>query len=396
MGGLALGSYVIGRWVERRGQALKIYAALEVALGVLVLLVPHVLAASQPLYSSVYERAAGGLGLVTLVRTVHALLLLLLPTALIGGTLPALSLHLAATGGPRAGATLGTTAARLYAVNTLGAVTGILVAVAFLIPSLGTRRAGIACAFLNIVVGCAAWLVATTWPRTAAPVQGPVAGRGVSSTDPRPRAQAGLAVAALSGFAALGYQMIWVRAVALNTADTIFGFGATVSAYRAGIALGARLLADRPLKNRGWSHLAACQWGLAVFAMLSPFVIRLLLGSASDLVSTTPATLLARPWLLVLVALLVPTTLMGGSLALVFRLHRQDIPGLASASGIGAVYASSTLGAIAGSLVTGMLLIPRLARICHQRRSTMRPEPVKGSWIKDFQRTGGPRGANRV
>jgi spermidine synthase len=216
---------------------------------------------------------------------------------------------------------------------------------------------------LNIVVGCAAWLVATAWPHSAMLAERPVVGRATPGADSLSALHSSLTIAALSGVAALGYQMIWVRAVALNTADTIFGFGATVSAYLAGIALGARFLADRPLKGRGWSYLATCQWGLAVFALLSPFVIRLLFGFAGDLASSKPAAALARQWLLVLVALLVPTTLMGASLALAFRLHRQDLPGRESASGIGAVYASNTVGAIAGSLITGMLLIPMLGTV---------------------------------
>jgi len=50
MAGLAIGSFYSGRWIERRTKALKIYAWIEVGIGLFALLSPVVLSALDSLY----------------------------------------------------------------------------------------------------------------------------------------------------------------------------------------------------------------------------------------------------------------------------------------------------------------------------------------------------------
>src|SRR5262250_236613 len=50
MAGLALGSYVIGRHVDRRARILPLYAAIEVGIGVSAIVLPPALEALTPVY----------------------------------------------------------------------------------------------------------------------------------------------------------------------------------------------------------------------------------------------------------------------------------------------------------------------------------------------------------
>lgn len=49
MGGLALGSYLVGRQVDRVRDPLRLYAVLEAGIGLYALLVPFLFAALRPL-----------------------------------------------------------------------------------------------------------------------------------------------------------------------------------------------------------------------------------------------------------------------------------------------------------------------------------------------------------
>src|SRR5215813_1494421 len=58
MAGLALGSYVFGRWVDRRGAGLKLYAGMEAAIAVMAPLTAWLFPLLQPVYVSM-ARATG-------------------------------------------------------------------------------------------------------------------------------------------------------------------------------------------------------------------------------------------------------------------------------------------------------------------------------------------------
>ncbi|NCC61956.1 MAG: hypothetical protein EOM12_13675, partial [Verrucomicrobiae bacterium] len=51
MGGLALGSYLFGRWADRIRNGLRAYAVLVLLTGITAFLVMPLLAASKPIYS---------------------------------------------------------------------------------------------------------------------------------------------------------------------------------------------------------------------------------------------------------------------------------------------------------------------------------------------------------
>ena len=55
MTGLALGSYLGGRWIDKKKNALLFYAALEGVIGVYCLLIPSIIDSASPLFEWVYQ-----------------------------------------------------------------------------------------------------------------------------------------------------------------------------------------------------------------------------------------------------------------------------------------------------------------------------------------------------
>ena len=153
MAGLALGSFWIGRVIDRRPRVLGIYAGLEIGLGVSAILFPLALAALTPVYVWLHQQLSFSFPLFSLVRFALAFALLCVPTALLGATLPVLSRFMV-----RSDATLGRNVGALYALNTAGAVFGCFAAGYVLIGHVGLSRTVWIGAALNLAVALVAWI----------------------------------------------------------------------------------------------------------------------------------------------------------------------------------------------------------------------------------------------
>src|SRR5688572_30020836 len=89
MGGLAIGSAIAGRIGGRLPprRALTTYAALELTIAVLALLLPFGLAALRPMLSGAYADGSGG-STFAILRLATSVLLLAAPAAAMGATFP--------------------------------------------------------------------------------------------------------------------------------------------------------------------------------------------------------------------------------------------------------------------------------------------------------------------
>src|ERR1700687_2682106 len=128
MGGMCLGSLVLPRVVSARRHPLRVYAFLELGIGVIGLLVLF----GMPLVNGLYTARAGS-GVIGIVRRgAVAGLCLLPPTILMGATLPAISRWLETT--PQGVSWLGF----FYGGNIFGAVVGSLLAGFYLLRRVDT------------------------------------------------------------------------------------------------------------------------------------------------------------------------------------------------------------------------------------------------------------------
>lgn len=164
----------------------------------------------------------------------------------------------------------------------------------------------------------------------------------------------------LSGATGLIYELLWVRVLYQSFGSTIQSVTTVVAAYMGGLGLGAWLLgrvadrSQRPAALYGWLEIA-----IGVFGIISPLVLGLAhsiyIGTAGALALGGSASVALRFGLAALV-LLIPTTIMGGTLPVLTRALMGEDRLLLKPS-LGRLYGLNTLGAMTGTALAGFFLI---------------------------------------
>jgi spermidine synthase len=371
MGGLAAGAMAAGGVASRadRRRALRIYAAIELAIALCALAVPLLLAASVPLLRGAYQRGPGVA--FAFARIAASFAVLFLPAAAMGATFPfALRFF------TRAGARGAADASWLYTVNTAGAALGALATGFVLIPSLGLRATtGIGIA-LNLAAAVAAIAIAhaeTADPATLQPADAP------RRTPPRPATRRSkgrrdapaavpapqpawlpIAIAALAGFVTLVFEVAFTRLLAVALGPTSYAFAAMLVAFITGLAIGAAVAsAIKPSWNVAAVALAALTALGAVAAITagSYAATALPLRVAQAAAATSgSASMLSRQAFYAMVVLL-PLSIAFGTLFPICAML-SAARGEALARQVSIVYGVNTIAAIAGSLAAAFVLLP--------------------------------------
>ena len=359
MAGLGLGSVLAARYVDRQptSKLPRLYVVLESGIGFAGLVFPALLSLSTPLFRELYVSTGDGTGLA--LARIATSMALLVPTTLMGATLPTLTaLRERVVQKEHA---VGRSAGLLYAANTFGAVVGSLGTGVFLLYWLGLAATTLVAVTLN---GLAAMvmLVARFEDTSEAPESSPdereEQGRAAGPVHIVPP-WAGLSVIALSGFAALGSEVAWTRAIVLLIGPTTYGFSFIVSSVILGIALGSAVAA-RWATRRSWWLLASVQLAAGVASLVLVRVIGSLPIPVGELVrdNAGDAVRLLRVELAWVFALLVvPSFLFGAAFPLAVEVVAGRGSGRAAYT-TGRTYAWNTLGAVAGSLLIGFFVLP--------------------------------------
>src|SRR5437762_8744568 len=137
MGGLGLGSALLGRRADHHPRPLRFYGNLELLIAASAALSPLLLWLIAKVYFALGGSVSLGLFGASVVRLILSTLVLGVPTVLMGGTLPAAA-RAVETDDDAGRRRL----ALLYGANTLGAVAGTLLATFFLLEALGNREIG--------------------------------------------------------------------------------------------------------------------------------------------------------------------------------------------------------------------------------------------------------------
>jgi len=158
--GLASGSWLFGRIADKVAQPLKLYALLELCIGVYAFLFPAILDATDTFYGWFFRAFHPGFYLLSLVRFVVSVILLIIPTSLMGGTLPVLSrLWANQLQNDSPDSRVGQAVGLLYAINTFGAVVGTFVSGYLLLRTIGVSNTICVAASANVFAGAAAFLL---------------------------------------------------------------------------------------------------------------------------------------------------------------------------------------------------------------------------------------------
>jgi spermidine synthase len=351
MGGMCLGSLALARFVTPDRHPLRVYALLEMALGVSGML----MLGAIPLVRWVYTAAVGFGVPGLLLRGGFAALCLLPPTMMMGATLPAVARWVKTS--PRGMSHMG----YLYGANTLGAVTGCLLAGFYLLRVYDLHTATFVAVAMNLAIAIGAFAFARAYPRVGPADDGDAleteAAHARSPTSPR---VVYLAIA-LSGTAALGAEVIWTRLFGLLLGSTTYTFSIILAVFLIGIGLGSGVGSTMVAGRRDpRALLGFAQLGLVVAIAWTTWNIT----SALPYWPVHPR-LAVLPWyqfqidfVRCLWAILPAACLWGASFP--FALAAVTPAGSDGGVFVGRVYAANTVGAIVGALGTSLIVIPTL------------------------------------
>jgi len=359
LGGLGLGSRLLGRRADAAERPLEFYGRLELGIAASAAITPGLLWLVRKLYLALGGSLAMGIVFGSVVRLVLSALVLLVPTFLMGGTLPAAS---------RAVETDDDSDRRrmavLYGANTLGAVVGTAISTFWLLEALGTRATLWAACLFNAAIALAAIaigkkVVIRDADAAARAEAEPASGRAPEPLAPR---RFVLAASCVVGFAFTLMELVWYRMLAPLLGGSTYTFGLILAVALAGIGLGAALY-GRTARNR-----PATLTGLAATTALEAVCLALPFA-VGDRIALFAA--LTRPigavgfsgyiltWTQVTVLVVLPAALVAGyqfpQLVGLLGRGRQGV-----GEDVGLAYAWNTLGAIGGSLAGGFGLLPVL------------------------------------
>lgn len=380
MAGLGAGSWFSASIVRKAASAARTYAIFELGIGVFGFLSPAILAAlyeSAPSFYSAFVFGGENGPAWLFARFAACLLVLFIPTFLMGATLPLLLKYLVERDMGE-GEGLGA----LYGANTLGACAGALASGFFLIPSAGLAASAKIAAALNLIAAGAVYWAdraagksGTATDGTELPTEGEIPGAEGGSTtggsekngDPKFRGSVLLFIF-VSGFVALGYEMVWTRIFTMFLKNAPYAFSVMLAVYLAGTGAGAAAY-SKFSAAAGEASKRAALVALNFFSPIAAYIGYSLLievyrkfdaaAGYADMFSGYLWSAAAAGAAAVLpVSLLMGATLPAAIETLVIAAGKT--PPQETAGTAGRLYALNTLGAIAGTVAAGFAMIPGL------------------------------------
>ena len=389
-GGLAIGSFVFGKFADHFKNPIKIYAILEFAVGIFALLFPSFLKLYGGFYNLIYEYVYQSFVLATAIKFILFVFLLIIPTIMMGGTLPILSKYFI-----RSNEVIGKRLGIIYGINTAGATLGVFLCGFYFMHLLGVDSTNYIAGGINIIIALFLYFVSrnietpspnietsekpklssrilwdSVWKNVQKSPFIPLFQRGklnstfekLSPNSPFIKGGKGgfknatfhyISVCFfLSGFASIGYEIAWTRYLSLPLANTRYTYTMILAIFLLGTALGSLIFArlfDR-IKNRV-RFFACLEIGIGTSAfLLSPIVYYFAIKIKYSLI--------LYDFLACSILMFIPTLLMGATFPIVVRIMTKDYGSIGNWTG--KLYAINTFGCILGSIVAGFVLIPLL------------------------------------
>ena len=346
MGGMCLGSILLARLIPARVHPLRVYAGLELGTGLFGLVVLFGLPLVEKLYTASLGHGVPGI----VLRSVASAVCLLAPTMMMGATLPAMSRWIEGQRGEEATVWWG----YFYGGNIAGGVAGCLLAGFWLLRVFDMAVASYVAVGVNLLVAAGSLAMAGRLPFEGKE-------REIAERKEARRPWAIYTAIAISGLCALGAEVVWTRTLSLMLGPTVYTFSIILGVFLAGLGIGssagARLGRGSPRVRFAICQLlltGAIAWAAYTLAELLPYwrgnvdgTYGVLRGFANDV---------ARAAMPILPAAMLWGASFPLALAAAAEKEREGDP----ARLVGEVYGANTIGAIAGSLVFGLVVIPQV------------------------------------
>ena len=352
MGGMCLGSLALPHFISSRWHPLKVYAALELGIAIIGLLILFSITHIEGLYSAFSHGSSG-----ILVRGLIGGACLLPPTFLMGATLPAMARWVETT--TRGVSWLGF----FYGGNIVGAVCGCLLAGFYLLRVHDMAVATYFAAAVNVTVAALALLLAAVTQ-----YHNPLPDTSSNPEQPAAYARWVYCTIAISGFCALGAEVIWTRLLSLMLGGTVYTFSNILAVFLIGLGIGSSLGASIARTTPSPRvALGICQLLLTIAISWSAYMISQSLPywPIDPTLSLTPWYTFQLDFARCMWVILPAACLWGASFpfALAAVASQKQDPGHLVAR----VYTVNTAGAILGALAFSFLIMPQQGSQISQR-----------------------------
>ena len=343
MGGMCLGSLLLPRFVSAEQHPLRVYALLEAGIGVLGLIVLVVVPLMGSIYTATPMQGLAGI----LWRGVLCAVCLLAPTMMMGATLPAIARWVETT--PTGVSWLGF----FYGSNIAGAVFGCVLAGFYLLRVFDMTVTTVVAATVNFAVAAAGLALSRRAPHRPAVIR-PDADQGRATRDAIP-----IYIAiGLSGLSALGAEVVWTRLLSLMLGASVYTFSIILAVFLVALGLGSSAgsylaRSARPRNALAWSQLLltfGIAWTAFMIAKSLPY------WPINPSLSPSPWITFQVDMMRAATAVFPPAVLWGASFPL--ALAAVVGPGEDAGRLVGRVYAANTVGAIVGSALFSVVVVP--------------------------------------
>lgn len=371
LGGLALGNHFAGLRADRLKNPVMVYSLLEIFIGLYCFLYPILSHFAGDIFISAAK--AGNMSdtqgvLFVFVRSLLSISLLILPTMAMGATLPVLSK--AFVDNPD---TSRRDLAVLYGLNSLGAVGGVLFSGFLLIQFFGLNATLYISATVNIVIGvigaAVAYFVLKPSPETSAAAEEQnFPAEGVADRAPvisKKLLTLIIITAGASGFAALMYEMVWVRLLIHIFGSSTYAFSLMLMAFISGITIGSMIASTKLLNGMNKIRVVAFSQAAIALSTLPVLLIyeRLIyyfwvIASLMVKNDTTFDIYLFLQFFVCFLLMLIPTVFMGITLPVIVEIVQEYKHAIGAS--VGRVFSVNTVGTVLGSVLTGLVFIPWL------------------------------------
>jgi spermidine synthase len=168
-----------------------------------------------------------------------------------------------------------------------------------------------------------------------------------------------LMVLLFSGISALINQLVWIRKFGLVFGVDVYTMGTVLSAFMGGLALGSLVFGRLADKMRDPLHLfIILELGIGLFAILFPMTFQALIHLYTSVIGISGRAGVEEQYIkffFSFIFLLVPTTLMGGTLPVILKYFVRELRDLGW--NISRIYAVNNLGAVIGCGLAGFVII---------------------------------------
>jgi spermidine synthase len=343
---LSIGYQLFGKYGHKLGKnRILVYAYVEGIIGVYAILSPALFSELYEVWPSYPSQSLAHLS----SSWSFAFLLMGFPTFLMGGTIPLLT-----QGMSKKLQNSHKVHAYVYGLNTLGALVGILIAGFYLLEALGLEQS------LNFtgIVNCLICVFLIFYCKLSAHDFSGFAPTASQEKPPRTHFLM-LTLAFFSGFISFGFESLSIRMAGISIGSSNYTYTIIVASFIVSIAIGS-FLAAKIKEEHCLRWLLISQIGITLSLFLLYFVIPnwpdyflrvRLLFATSDLNFAPYWTLISLSFL---VFLLVPVTLMGMTLPLLFQQLKSRGEFLNKTAGL--MYAINSLGATLGAITIGYVV----------------------------------------